>query len=59
MRVRWLDNVPASIATSSSALLAERLSQFVGMADYIKDAARRAETLALLARAMDTLRADE
>jgi hypothetical protein len=29
------------------------------MADYIKDAARRAATLSLLARAMDTLRADE
>ena len=60
MRVRWLDNVTGEhrslFLDQDATTLAERVSQFVDMADTINDAARRAETLALLARAMDTLR---
>ena len=57
---RWLDNVTGEhrslFLDQDATTLAERVSQFVDMADTINDAARRAETLALLARAMDTLR---
>jgi hypothetical protein len=60
VRVRWLDNVTGEhrslFLDQDATTLAERVSQFVDMADTINDAARRAETLALLARAMDTLR---
>jgi hypothetical protein len=64
VRVRLFDNMTGEARSvfldqDATRLLAERLTQFVGMADTIKSASKRAETLALLARAMDTLRAEE